>query len=196
MKRATTESLLLRESFVTSSVVVHRDTAVAVGLFREDFMCKAGVEDWDFLIRLSRARPGAAVSGCWTFYRHHPSSAIQSHRDRLLQDAERVLELNHDAAPPSVLARARAIVYYESGVRHLAAMAFPAARRDFIRSRGGAAPLVLRALGLWIVSWGGTPLMSFLRWGRRHLLAFGATHCSMGRGDAGEKTHHKNGAFK
>lgn len=200
MKRATVDSLLLRDCFVTSSVVVRREAAIAVGLFREDFSCPAGVEDWDFLIRLSRSQPGKAVSGCWTYYRHHASSAIQSQRDRLLQDALRVLDLNHDATSPEILSRARAIVYYESAVRHLASMSFNAAREDLERSWEGALPLTLRALALWMVSWGGKPLIQFLLWFRKRLLTFpaamGQNNCSIDWGNIHGTSDRKNESFK
>ncbi len=153
--RATAQTLLLRSCFVTSSAVVQRDRAVSAGLFREDFLCKAGMEDWDFFIRLANESPGFPVPGRWTYYRHHSSSAIQSHRDRLRQDAERVVDLNSALVSPRVARRARALVYFESGVRHMAALALPAARRELVHSFRGAPNLALKAAFLWVLSWGG-----------------------------------------
>lgn len=148
------EALLLKNHVVTSSAVFHRETALSVGLFREDFTCRAGVEDWEFFLRLAKAAPGARVPGAWTRYRHHPASAIQTQRLGLREDALRVVALHAADAPTSVAARARDRVFYESAFRHLAARDAAAARRDLGRVRFFS-PLKIRAVILWVLSWAG-----------------------------------------
>ncbi len=124
------DRLLCKNFIVTSTTLFRREAALSEGLFREDFLCPAGVEDWEFFLRLAK-NSIARVAGAWTFYRRHSSSAIQTNYHRLLKDAERVLAMNRGWASARVMAEAQSQVYFDSGIRHLSAGDMAGARRDF-----------------------------------------------------------------
>jgi hypothetical protein len=165
----TWESLLKDNWVVTSTAVVRRSAAHAVGLFRTDFQCPAGAEDWDFFLRMARAGPSVYVPGPWTCYRQHAASAIQGKQLRRLQeDSYRVVTLNAVGVSPSQRRQAYAMVWYNSGVRNLASLDTVSARRDFAMSLRSW-PFISGAALLWIVSfWGGSTirlLLKFRKWG-------------------------------
>jgi hypothetical protein len=174
--RGTWESLLKTNWVITSTAMVRRSAAQSVGLFRTDFQCRAGVEDWDFFLRLVRAGPSVYVPGAWTFYRQHEAGAIQGQRKKLLEDSLRVLGLNASGVRPSLRKKAEAMVWFESGVRNLVSCDAVSARRDLSKSLGSW-PFHLRAALLWIVSLGGEPTVQFLLKCRRwRLRRFARTH--------------------
>ncbi len=76
-----------------------------------------------------------------------------------VEDAERVLALNGGNAPLDLMRDARANVYFESGVRHLAALDLPLARADLAEALR-APRFWARALGPWLATWGGEALGS------------------------------------
>lgn len=160
------ERLLRRNFIVTSSAVFPRDAALDVGLFREDFECPAGVEDWEFFLRLAQRLEAVPVPGCWTYYRRHAASAIQSRRRQLRADADRVLSLNAEWAPPALMREAKAFVALDDGLRCLTAGDGRAARAALMEAarvsvcRG-------RALGLWMSTWLGGATIRFLIAARR-----------------------------
>ena len=128
------DALLRGNVIVTSTAMVRRDVFERIGYFREDFVCKAGVEDWEFFLRCSRAGPFAYIPRTVVRYRIHPAGAVQTHREAMKVDALRVLSLHAEGVPAPLRRAARSRVYFDSGVRHLAAQDLPEARRDFLRS--------------------------------------------------------------
>jgi glycosyltransferase involved in cell wall biosynthesis len=151
------ERLLRRNFIVTSSAVFPRDEALSAGLFREDFECPAGVEDWDFFLRMAGRLEAVPVPGFWTYYRRHAGGAIQNRRRQLRSDADRVVSLNADWASPVLLREAKAFVALDSGLRHLAAGDCRSARAAFAEAARSPACRA-RASALWISTWGGAAL--------------------------------------
>ncbi len=163
----TSEDLLLRPVFVTSAVVMNRAKTLDAGLQREDFRAKAGVEDWDFFVRLAQKGPGVRVAGRWTFYRRHASSATRSHRAVLRRDAVRVVLLNRRLVAPGVARRALAAVHYEGGVRDLVGMDLLRARKEFGLAMRWGGRRAGRAAVLWFLTWGGKTVTGILLKTRR-----------------------------
>jgi glycosyltransferase involved in cell wall biosynthesis len=145
------DRLLLRNWVITSSAVVKRPAAMAAGLFRTDFQCRAGVEDWDFFLRLMREGSSHYVPGAWTLYRHHPTSAIQSQRRLLREDGLRVVDLNSSGISPDLRRLAVGRVYYDSGVRFLGLLDLNSAREEF-RNAFRFMPGDLSLWGMWVIT--------------------------------------------
>lgn len=146
---------------VTSATMARRGLFDAGG-FREDFRCPAGVEDWEFWLRAARRAPAWHLPRALTLYRVHGSSAIQTRRFDLRDDALRVLALHEAETPAVLLAEGRAWVYFESAARHLAALDVAAARADLSEAaRHPALRARARALG-FLSSLGTLPLRVFL----------------------------------
>lgn len=153
--------LLRRNFIVTSTAIFLREAALASGLFREDFICRAGVEDWEFFLRLANQGPVARVPGTWTDYRRHRASAIQTQRFSLREDANRVITLNAHWAKPELLAEARTQVFLDSGLRHLTAGDLVSARADFISAFRGLGSRTAASF-LWTVTFFGGPTVRFM----------------------------------
>lgn len=164
------QRLVGRNIIVTSTAVVRREAALAAGGFREDFTCKAGVEDWEFFLRLCRKGGHLHVPRPLTEYRLHAESAIQTKRFDLKKDGLRVLELQEGVPEwtPALRALGRAYVHFDSGVRHLAAGDPGAARAD-LREALGHGRFRRRALVYSAVSFLPAKAVSFLRGLRRKL---------------------------
>ncbi|HOW28491.1 MAG TPA: glycosyltransferase [Elusimicrobiota bacterium] len=151
------ETLLVRNRVVTSSAVIRRSIVPEVGMFREDFLCRAGVEDWEFYIRITHVFPALHIGQFLTEYRVYPTSAIQNNkRDLLEQDALRVIDLHTSSPDSSLPVRAAAIasVYHASGVRHMAYVDLEGARQRFVKCFADPA-LFRSSLLMWLSTWGG-----------------------------------------
>lgn len=149
---ATWQSLLKYNWLFTSTALVRRSAAQDVGFFRTDFQCLAGVEDWDFFIRMVRAGPAVYVPGPWTYYRQHSGSAMQKNRlRRIREDSHRVVTMNAAGVSPWLKKQAYALVWFNSGVRNLAALDTVSARHDFMMSLRSW-PFLFRSVLLWMFS--------------------------------------------
>ena len=160
--KMTWESLLKYNWLFTSTAVVRRSAAQDVGLFRTDFQCLAGVEDWDFFIRMVRAGPAVYVPGPWTYYRQHNASAIQKNQlRRIREDSHRVVTMNAAEVSPLLRKQAYAMVWFNSGVRNLAALDIGSARHDFKMSLRSW-PFLFRSALLWMSSFLGRHVIEIL----------------------------------
>jgi GT2 family glycosyltransferase len=160
------ESMLLTNCVTTSTAMVKRSAWVEAGGFREDFHCPAGVEDWDFFLRVARHGSVAHIRRALADYRVHPESATQTKRGDLLKDGIRALRSAAVDVSPALRRAAMRSLFFQSAVRHVAARDGAAARRDLAR-----AGCSLRSGALWGVSWGGAPAVTALRGIRRALSA-------------------------
>lgn len=157
----TWENLLKENWVITSTAMVRRSVVPLAGFFRTDFKCPAGVEDWDFFLRIIRCGPAVYVPGAWSYYRQHVASAIQSHRHWLREDGLRAVALNTQGVPSLLKSRAEAMIWYQSGVRHLVAMDPVAARSDLRRSMRSRA-FFTRSISLYSASFFGEYIVAFL----------------------------------
>lgn len=158
--------LLFRQNKVVSSTVMMKKSLwERAGPFRGDFSHPAAVVDWEFFLRASRCGSLLYIPEALTEYRIHGGSSLRSRREEVRRDAEKVLSLH--GGDPRITGtdrkEARAVVYYESGVRHLAALDGPSARQEFTQCRGSS--LGARAVLLSFVSF-------FPRWVLREALGF------------------------
>ncbi len=124
------EHLLLHNFICPSAVVGRRQAILACGGFPEDLI--AG-EDWELWVRLAHRAPILHLEHRAAIYRVHPQSKIRRGGRRLRDDNLTALSrLSRDFALDALLVRkARAQIYYESGVRLLAAGEPAGGREEF-----------------------------------------------------------------
>jgi len=145
------ERIVLNNFIYSNSVVARRDALLACAGFAEDLR-HAG-EDWELWVRLSRRGPVFHLGHVAGVYRWHERSKIRSPGPGLREDNLRALErLSRDLAlEPALVRQARARIYYESGVRFLAAGERRLSREDFRRALA-LAPTDAGSWAGWLLS--------------------------------------------
>ncbi len=134
--KALYKALITKNFVITSTSMIRADVVQAIGYFREDFKCKAGVEDWEFFLRVVKRFPATYIPKPLTDYRIHPASAMQTKRFDLKEDGLKALSfhMNDPGILPEEKSKASAFIHYWSGVRHLVALDIKPARNDFMQS--------------------------------------------------------------
>lgn len=128
---AVKERIVLNNFIYSNSVVARREALLRCAGFAED-LCHAG-EDWELWVRMTRQGPVFHLGHVAGIYRWHESSKIRSAGPGLREDNLRALErLSRDLAlEPDLVRQARGRIFFESGVRFLAAGERRSSREDF-----------------------------------------------------------------
>lgn len=147
----TYERLLQGSSFVTSSVVARRECFEDCGPFYEGFEAKAGAEDWDMWIRISRRYKLLGIQKKpLAYYMVHGGNTskkefVELNRD-ILMVLDRAFEEDTELGE-RIRRKAYSNAFYLRGRKYMNAIMMEEARRELARSLK-LNPFQLRAYGL------------------------------------------------